>query len=190
MKNRIGALFCLGLSLVLLGSAPSYSQEQYRTEISAAYLRSDFESGGRTLQTEAGLEFFLAPVKTDNHPYAEAAFLENIGSVRFAVRDQDSKSGSATADGRSYDLFVNYTMPDFPVVVMVEWTRAKNDYQFSPGLQLKTESDLYSIVLGKYLSCGLFAAIGYGDISFYPTYDCGAGPVDQPRDHMQFTSCI
>ena len=190
MKNRIGALFCLGLSLVLLGSAPSYSQEQYRTEISAAYLRSDFESGGRTLQTEAGLEFFLAPVKTDNHPYAEAAFLENIGSVRFAVRDQDSKSGSATADGRSYDLFVNYTTPDFPVVVMVEWTRAKNDYQFSPGLQLKTESDLYSIVLGKYLSYGLFAAIGYGDISFYPTYDCGAGPVDQPRDHMQFTSCI
>jgi len=161
MKDRIGTMFCLGLTFVLMSSAAAYSQEQYRTEISATYRRSDFEFEGRGIDTGAGLEYFLAPVNTDSHPYAEAAFLGKIGSVGFSVRDHDFKSGAAKADGQSYDLFVNYTTPDFPVVVRVEWVRTKDDFQVSSD-QIKGESDLYRIALGKYLSYGLLATIGYG----------------------------
>ncbi len=162
MKDRIGTMFCLGLTFVLMSSAAAYSQEQYRTEIFATYQRTDFASEGRSLDALAGLEYFLAPVNTAAHPYAEAAFLEKIGSVGFAVIDHDFKAGSANADGQSYGLFVNYTTPDFPVVVRVEWTRTNDDFQAS-STQIKGENDLYRIVLGKYLSYGLLAEIGYGE---------------------------
>jgi hypothetical protein len=160
MKYRIGTLFFLGLTFVLMSSAPAYAQEQYRTEIFATYQRSDFDLDGRSLDALAGLEFFLAPVNTAAHPYAEAAFLEKIGSVGFAVMDHDFKGGPANADGQSYDLFVNYTTPDFPVVIRVEWTRINEEFQAS-STQIKGESDFYRIVLGKYLSYGLLADIGY-----------------------------
>lgn len=165
MKDFVGStILCLGSILVLVGPTTSFAQEQYRTELSAKYQRNDFEREGRTLYTTAGLEYFLAPVHTDNHPYAEAAFLERIGSVGFSGTDGDYNSDGATGDQRSYDLFVNYSTPDFPVVITASWYTGTDNYKYNGGYYgylADSDYDYYSLSLGKYLSHGLLVNIAY-----------------------------
>jgi hypothetical protein len=72
----------LGLALTF-ASTIAYAEEQYRTEISATYQRFNFKGEAGAEDGGLGVELFLAPVNTDDHPYAEAGFLKKIGSLGF-----------------------------------------------------------------------------------------------------------
>lgn len=170
MRKVIGrTISWLGFIAALVNPAASDALEQYQTEITAGYERLDFDgSPSRAIDATAGLEYFLAPVNTANHPYAEAAFLERIGSAGITATDSDFTSHSFKSDLRTYDLFVHYTAPDFPAVLTAGWSTASGDakfddyfFTFQSHYQSHTASDSYYLDLGTYLSYGLLASIGY-----------------------------
>lgn len=79
-------------------AATAYAEDAYQTEIAANYLRYDSSLDYRSTSTTVFAEVFFAPVKTADHPYAEAAFLERIGSVRVLATDGRMKQGTTGGD--------------------------------------------------------------------------------------------
>lgn len=183
MEKNVGYRFLLGLCVVLFFTTAAHSQDQYRAEVSGIYTRTDYEWGGRALATAVAGEIFFAPVKTANHPFAEAAFLEKIGSASLSAGTYDYKSFPLKGDGPYYQAYLNYTSPDFPLVLEAILGTASVDYEDS---SYSADSDYYSIAIGKYLSYGLLSTIGYYQRNTTSTFM--TSPTEKSKDHVYFFS--
>ncbi len=188
---RISIVF--GFLAIFALNSVAYAEESYRMETSGSYSKYDY-SGGSGSETDVALEYFFKPVKTENHPYAEAAFLERIGSVGFSVSNSDLNAGSK-GSARLYDLFLRYTTPNSPLVVDVELSTQKTDQNSVLNSQnltvIKRQSDFYGVALGEYLSEGLLARIGFGyskDKKSEVTSTQNAFFLSR-RDDLQFVAC-
>lgn len=169
MNRRISSFAVSGLFMIFVFcTAAAYAEEQYQTEISAIYLRSDANQDSRAIMYGVSAQVFFEPVKTAEHPYAEAAFLERIGSVFVTALNVDEKSGPLKGKGPMLDLGVNYAKPGFPLAIQATYAASKQDYDAPFSGDVKSSS--YGLSVGNYFTNTLLAGVEYlyntADFSF------------------------
>jgi hypothetical protein len=183
MRKSISTTIVFALSAVLIFiSTAAFSEEQYRSEVSIYHQRTDYEFGGRALDNGVSAAFFLEPVKTGDHPYAEAAFLEKIGSWNLSAGQTDYRAGTVKGDGPYFEAALNYTTPDFPLVITPSFGMSSSDYtgSFLAGM----DNNYYGLAVGKFLSYGLFARVGYSYSK--TTYDYIPAPDENSIYHAYY----
>lgn len=148
----------LAIVFHVLGIATGYATEQYRTEVSAFYSRADGSQDSRTILYGVSGEIFFAPVNTEEHPYAEAAFLERIGSVFLTGAKEEIKVGWAKGDGFWGSFGVNLSRPDFPLVAQFMFTRSRFD---ADDNSFSNKGDFYDFRVGSYFTKVLLAGLEY-----------------------------
>lgn len=153
----------VALSAVLVFTFGAYAEEQYQTEISGIYSRTNgyLTNGGQGIKTTvygASAEIFFQPVNTEEHPYAEAAFLERVGSVG-ARAAQLKLEGRVQADGPMFGIGANLAKPGFPLAFELMYTRSKID-EDQPLVGTFKGSTL-STALGNYFTDTLLAGVEY-----------------------------
>ncbi len=157
IKGVIRCSVMLLVSVVLAGSA-AYAAEQYQTEVSAEYSRFDSDDGLRVIFYGPKVEWFFSPVNTSEHSYAEAAFLEHIGSVFASVQKMSTNIGAVDADGPLAQVGINYTRPDFPFAIKAQTGYAKLDIDSVSGnVRIKS----YLLKAGYFFEKTLLAGIEY-----------------------------
>lgn len=159
MKKRLSSIAVFA-ALGLCAVAAS-AEEQYQSEISAVYGRTDYSQDFRVTTIGAMAEVFFAPVNTTGHPYAEAAFLERAGSVIVTASDIGLKASLADGDGRVLRAGVNYAKPDFPLAVQATYGKTKYDYD--APYNYAYEGNDYSIRVGNYFTRTLLAGVNYAN---------------------------
>jgi outer membrane receptor protein involved in Fe transport len=160
MKKSLGLIAVPVLSVVLVFcTVAAYAEEQYQTEVSADYIRLDTDKNSRTLAYGVSAEMFFAPVKTAEHPYAEAAFLEHIGSAFVSVLNYEMKTGTLEGNGQRLLAGVNYTRPDFPLAIKATYATTKLDFNAPANGKLHFKS--YDLSIGNYFLHTLLAGIEY-----------------------------
>lgn len=147
------------VALCSCASASYAAEEQYQTEISALYGRSDFAQDYRLTGIGVLAEVFFAPVKTAEHPYAEAAFLERIGSVRVMALDVGTKGGGTKTDGRQLLVGVNYAKPDSPLLIQAMYGSQQYDYDTPVNAVSKGSS--INLNIGNYFTHTLLVGVDY-----------------------------
>ncbi len=162
-------------------------KEQYIAEVSAMYNRSEASDDFKGTTTALAAEIFFAPVKTANHPYAEAAFLERIGSGFLMAALQDAKGTTASGDGMAYVAGVNIARPGFPLAIQVLYTTSKLDYDAPSNATYKTNG--YGVSVGGYLKDNFLAGIEY--MNRKTELSAGFFPMDfKTTDYALFTKYI
>jgi opacity protein-like surface antigen len=137
----------------------AYAEEQYRAEVSPEYLQSENDDNFRVIIAGINGEVFFAPVNTADHLYAEAAFLERIGSVFFTAAHVDRKGNIETSEGLLYGLGINFAKPDFPLAVTATYASEELDLDKPATGDLKFSE--YSLRIGNYFSHDLLAGVEY-----------------------------
>jgi predicted porin len=146
-------------ALFLLVGAGAQAEEQYRAEVSGFYSWSDADQNFRTILYGVSGELFFEPVNTDEHAYAEAAFLERAGSVFVTAAKVDEKLDSLEGDGPLFAVRVNYAKKGFPLAIQAEYTRTKVDYK-DPFSGDTTDNE-YALKVGNYFMDNLLAGVEY-----------------------------
>jgi len=160
MINRVAIfLVCASMAVLASGCTAAYAAEQYQAEISPEYLRQDSDDNSRVILAGFNAEMFFAPVNAADHPYAEAAFLERIGSVFFSAARADTKGDTFKGDGMFYGAGVNLTTPGFPLAVRATYAATKIDYTEPATGDLKISE--YGVKAGYYLLHTLLAGVEY-----------------------------
>ena len=160
-----GIKYVISLSLcffLILGVEVIYAQDSYQTEISAGYSRWDDEDDNKTTQYDISAKLHFLPVNTVEHPLAEAAFLERIGSIELLIGKAESKGESIIdieANGPYYGVALTYAKPDLPVVLQAQY--AKIQLEFESPLDGDVTSDVYGFGIGYFLDKSLLAGIQY-----------------------------
>jgi len=159
-KSNVSYSLYFFIALVLFfTTAANAAEDQYQSEISALY--SHLEASDDFKMDMAGIsgEFFFSPVNTKDHPYAEAAFLERVGSVFVASFLSDLKGTSTTGDGITYDIGVNLAQPGFPLAVQLVYMNS--DYDYDPPSSTSFEANSYGIRFGNYFTDKFMAGVEY-----------------------------
>jgi hypothetical protein len=148
-------------------SVAALGGEQYQAEVSVDYSQT---KGGDYKAAFYGLsgEVFFEPVRTDEHAYAEAAFLERIGSVRVMAYNLDTESGGFKGDGHAFGLGINYAKPNFPLAISAFYFNSSS--KLDAPLSSKGEADGYDLSIGNYFLPRLLAGITYSRFKAESTY--------------------
>ena len=162
MKNCYGSMAVL----VALGfyTVAADAVEQYQTEMSIRSNRTDFGQDSKSITDNVSAEVFFAPVITNGHPYAEAAFLERVGSVNFAVTNGNVKSGTSEGSGPTYSVDFNYTTPDSPIAVQAMYKTTKfetTEFNYVIPGNITAKTNTYGLNIGNYFMPVLLVGIGY-----------------------------
>lgn len=163
MRTRICFMAAAVLAGVLLCSFGVSAEEQYQTEVSATYNRFDADLGSRVITYGVSGQVFFAPVPTAEHPYAEAAFLERIGSVILTAEKEESKSGSGfvKGDGPVYMADLTFAKPGMPIAAEILYSRLRLDFDTPlEGFYVAKES-VGGLRVGNYFTNTLFAGVQY-----------------------------
>ncbi len=173
----------------LIGITVADATEQYQTEISAFYSRTDGSQDSRTTSYGISGEVFFAPVNTEEHPYAEAAFLERIGSVSITAAKEEFKVNSLEADGPLGSIGVNLSQPGFPLVAQFMYTRSRVDFNgIFDGFVNKT--NVYDARLGKYFAKTLLAGVEYSYGTSEVTFTGFPSITARSRDYGLFAKYV
>lgn len=148
-------------ALLIFSVVVAHATEQYQAEVSAFYSRTYFNQESNNWSALFGMsgEVFFAPVNTEEHPYAEAAFLERIGSAIISTALEEDKVRSFEADGPRLSIGVNLTQPSTPFVVQLMYTWARVEADYANGFTNK--SNEYDIRVGYYFTKTLLAGLEY-----------------------------
>jgi hypothetical protein len=159
-KSNISFSLYVFVSLVLFFyTAAANAAEDYQAEISALYNHHEASDDFKMDMAGISGEFFFSPVNMKDHPYAEAAFLERVGSVYVASFLSDVKGTGSTGDGITYDIGVNLAQPGFPLAVQLVYMTS--DYDYDAPSSASFESNSYGISIGNYVTDNLMAGVEY-----------------------------
>jgi hypothetical protein len=160
MKKRTGSFLIYAfMAILVFGCTTAYAAEHYQAEISPEYLRSDSDDNFRAILAGFNAEMFFSSVDTADHPYAEAAFLERIGSVFTSAGRVDTKDDILKGDGIFYGAGINFTKPDFPLAIRATYSATKIDYTDPATGDLKISA--YDVRAGYYFLPTLFGGVEY-----------------------------
>lgn len=156
MEKKWNYVLLLGMFSICVVKV-SYAQEFYQTEISASHSSSKSDNYDAT-DTAVVLTQHFSPVDTADHPLAEAAFLERIGSVGLLIGTLDVQYASGPkVDGPEYGAMLTYMKPDMPILLQAGFIKA--DVEFSPPYDADMTMDLYALGLGGFIEDGILFAI-------------------------------
>jgi len=189
MKKSLGLIAVSVLSVVLVFcTVAAYAEEQYQTEVSTNYLRSDLDSNGRSSMYGVSAVVFFDPVKTAEHSYAEAAFLERIGSVNAGVWNYDWKSGQTEGKGPMLIVGVNYAQPGFPLAIQAMYYTEKIKYNGLSNGKIKVNG--YSLSIGNYFTDTLLVGVAYGYSKADYSFTGFSSPSTNSKDYGLFAKYV
>jgi hypothetical protein len=148
--------------MLLIFSGVAYAEEQYQPEIKGLYTRTDWEHvEARVISYGISGEWFFDPVRTDDHPYAEAAFLERTGSILVWLQSEEVQlPGFPIGKGPDGGVRFTFAKEGFPLVVQALYNgwrihiNGMNPSQFPKG-------DRLGISIGDYITNRLVVGIDY-----------------------------
>lgn len=161
MKTWITAVSLIACVISTSFAVPAQCEETYQTEVSAEYDHTaDSQSNDSTLYGIAA-QFFFEPVKTDDHPYAEAAFLERIGSfsVLAATFEQDISTLSTKVSGPAIAADVTLAKPGFPLTLEAMYLTENLDFESPNTGSVKITT--YDVKIGNFFTNTFHAGIEY-----------------------------
>lgn len=138
----------------------AHAQENYQTEISADWsiYEDDSDREGKTYNLKAEIHF--TEVDTVDHPFAEAAFLERIGSIRVSAGKYEYKnSATIKADGHIYAVGANFMKPDLPITIKTEFMKGK--LEFDAPLDGNNTINYYNFGIGYFFTRSLLVGVEY-----------------------------
>lgn len=155
--KRTLSVTLLNLSLF---SANSYAEQNYQTELSGSYQRSDADTS-TDKTTALSVEIYFLPVNTENKPLAQAAFLDKSSSVALAYIKhktdlQNSNINSIDIDGPQIEI--NYITETNAFILGVVY----ETLDFDTNNNLVTgDSKTTGITIGKYLNDSSAVKLSY-----------------------------
>lgn len=167
MKRSYLYFIFLNLFILLAVHHPRVqAQESYQTEIIIAHIRStevDNDPDDEKDKTKTNLIMlnqYFAPVNTSNHPLAEAAFLERVGS--FGLFFGESKTEfepRISFDGLIYGGTLTLLQKQNPFAFRA--TYLKSDQEYDPPINADEVVDFYNLEVGFFIREGFMIGIGY-----------------------------
>jgi len=161
--------------LTLVPAPPASATENFQNEISLDYLREDDDLGYEGKYYGATYTRYFLPVKIDTVPYAEAAFLEQVGDLSLSAAQGTAKFPTPpNLDMNSYGVSYNYAMPDIPWSFVLAYSKTKF-HDSSQGIDVPSDDFVFG--LGRYYGYGKIVAIAYShstaefDVSNVPVFD-------------------
>ncbi len=138
-----------------------YAQESYRTEFSAGFsnARNKDDIDTTIYSTQARIHF--APVNTSNHPLAETAFLERIGSIALFGGYGESEGSLFKSKGPFYGASVTFMKPRMPIVISAKYTRTEIDFELQGQEDRERKVDSYLLGIGYFFKPALLGEIQY-----------------------------
>jgi len=158
MKNKIKVTLLLGL-IILFGVKlqPSFAEDSYQFELEPEYVMLEDDDDNEATGYGLTGRFFFWPVKIGDHPYAEDAFLERVGSIElfYGRVDAEFEIGGAEVegDGPEYGSRLIYMRPGSPIFFQAEYFKSELEIDLDDfGLDaVEIEGDEYEIQLGWFL---------------------------------------
>lgn len=184
MNNKIAHLGYL-ITFSLLVSATSFANEAYKEEVSLQWTTEDIENQGTDYIENDIFELtgkiYFSPVENRDHPLAEAAYLQRVGSVAIAGYRQKNVYNLSTVSPLFFDeesvtrggaIQATYMQPDKPFMFQASYqsdTTDAEDQIMNTLYEYEEESSGYGISLGYFLSDSFLLGISYGD--YETTFD-------------------
>ncbi|MGD8941139.1 MAG: hypothetical protein PVJ72_17285 [Gammaproteobacteria bacterium] len=134
----------------------------YRAEAELGYSTTDGDDYDSKI-VDLGFAYYLSPVSISNTPYAEAPFLERVGSVVAVYGKIDSEWDFGSGDGPLYGLGFQYAEKNLPFYFDVLYAKADQDIdsKVNSRATANIKSDTVGIDFGYYLSDDSAISFGY-----------------------------
>ncbi len=161
---RFFSSFILSAILAFLANG-AHAKEPYQEVVSGQYSRDDGDQNSRTISYGLQGRVYFSPVKTDGHPYGEAAFLERIGSVYVRVEEDEFKETGREGDGPLFGAGINAVKPGVPYAVEAFYIRSTRDYD--PPSTLEVTGYAYGTKVGYFFTDTCLIGLQY----VYNTWD-------------------
>lgn len=159
-------LFGSTLLLATIAAPAMASQADYQVEAGYELRQRDLDnSNNANLTTHLlSFEYFLEPVKIDNQPLAEAAFMNRISSLAAGLTQSDVDADDRTADGDGSFILYTHMQQDSPLRLQVLYVRESADYTFKPGfssVNYSYDRTVSGISLGGFIAQNTTLAFEY-----------------------------
>lgn len=160
MNKIVAVLIAMSFwTLSLLCTVTVYAQDAFQIEISADYIKLEADDNFESKLYGVYAEVFFLPVKTANHPLAEAAFLERIGSVELFGGKYETQGATSKADGPVYRALATFMKPGSALFAEALYYRLK--LEADPPSTTNWAADAYGLGIGSFFSDGLLLGIRY-----------------------------
>lgn len=158
-KPSKNVLLFIGTFATGLAGGEVVADDSYRTELALDHSRLSTDGGYEQEASSASAEIYFEPVNVENHPVAEAAFLERVGSVYFLGGRATADSALLSAETRRlYLAGITYAKAESPFVAQAAYSKVDWDYD-TPDATL--EGDLYALAAGWYVSPTGLVSLGW-----------------------------
>lgn len=164
MTTKRRGIILLMAGIWLISSVHAlYAQDTYRSEFALEYCLSEDEADNESDIYGVAAEIYFSPVDASNHPYAEAAFLERVGSIRLLAGqgERDAPYGPYTFDGDEdfYGATLTFAKAGSPIFIQAGYVTSEIEVD---ELRLSyAKAKQYHFSLGHFFSDGLLLAASY-----------------------------
>lgn len=181
MKKTTLHVFGTTLLLTTITIPVIASQADYQAEI--GYELQQLDSGSTTNAKETvhtiSFEYFLEPVKTDNQPLAEAAFMNRVSSIAAGLGQFDYENDSRTAEGNSTLILYTHMQQDSPLWLQILYAQQSGDYKFKPGfafIDYSYDRTITGFSAGSFIEQNTVIALEYSkdEVEFSPAVYSGS----------------
>jgi len=163
LKKYLPILFIgFVLQMFSLAGLCNESPNSYRAEGEFGYSHEDGDDRDSEVLS-LGFSYYLSPVSISNRPYAEAPFLERVGSVVAVYGKIDSEWDFGNGDGPIYGMGFQYADKNLPFYFGIVYAKADQDIdsKTNPSASASIKSDSVGIGFGYYLSNDSAISFGY-----------------------------
>jgi len=138
-----------------------YAQESYRTEISANYSNLREQDNDETNIYSASADLYFAPVNTSNHPLAESAFLERIGSFSLFGGHGEGEGSSFDSKGPFYGVSLTVRKPQLPFTFRALYRKTEVDFDIQEDENQERDTDSYFLGIGYFIKPAFWGEFQY-----------------------------
>ncbi|MBN4054430.1 putative porin [Nitrospira defluvii] len=163
--NTIGkVVFIVVLSgLFIMNAANANAIEEYQMAISNDYFYSEDDENNKFMGYGIFVRQYFSPVNTFEHPLAEAAFLERVGSFGLLVISSESEFssplGMIDVDRLSYGAFATFRKPRIPLSLDLSFSQS--DARFDTIFIGDTATKRYLVDIGLFILEGVRIDLEY-----------------------------
>jgi len=136
------------------------AEDSYQTEFFASSRRAKRDDGSENKFKRFTMIRYFRPVKTAEHPLAQAAFLENIGNIELLFGMSEAKLASGLGSfGPFYGVFLNLTKPEWPMTMRIGMTQS--ELEFDAPANAREDGDAFTFGIGAFLSKAFHIGLEY-----------------------------
>ena len=136
-------------SFMFFGNSAS-AQDSYQTAVSLLYIDSEDDDNDTAKAKAIVLEYGLRNIKITDQPWAEASFLQRVGSIALLLNQTDVDTSVSKQDSDQYYLGFSYLNPDTPFIFGANYGSTDSNINQS-GSMGKTSTDTIGFELGYFV---------------------------------------